>query len=69
MDEIATQAQELLRSNSYLYSCRLTVQVEDGFIVVRGKVPVYYYKQMSQEIILPIIGNARMKNLIEVVKT
>lgn len=69
MDEIATKVQKILQSNGYLYSYRLTASAEDGSIVVRGKVPIYYYKQMAQEVIRPIVADLSIKNLIEVVKT
>jgi hypothetical protein len=47
---------------------RLVVTVSDGEVVITGKVPSYYLKQLAQETIRPAIGHRRLLNRVEVCK-
>jgi hypothetical protein len=47
---------------------RLVVTVSEGEVVITGKVPSYYLKQLAQETLRPAIGHRRLLNRVEVCK-
>jgi osmotically-inducible protein OsmY len=66
IDAIAKTAEERLRSDGFLRSHKLTVTAEGNFVVIRGRVPSFYHKQMAQETIRGIVGMATIKNFVVV---
>jgi hypothetical protein len=46
---------------------RLVVTVNDSEVVITGRVPSFYFKQLAQETIRPAIGPRRLRNRVEVV--
>jgi hypothetical protein len=45
---------------------RLVVTVNDVEVVITGRVPSFYFKQLAQETIRPAIGPRRLRNRVEV---
>jgi hypothetical protein len=45
---------------------RLTVTATDAEVVITGRVPSYYFKQLAQEAVRPAAGGRRMVNRVEV---
>jgi hypothetical protein len=42
------------------------VTVSEGEVIITGRVPSYYLKQLAQETIRPTLGDRRLLNRIEV---
>jgi osmotically-inducible protein OsmY len=45
---------------------RLVVTVSDGEVVITGRVPSYYLKQLAQETVRPALGRRTLSNRVEV---
>lgn len=45
---------------------RLVVTVNDGEVVITGRVSSYYMKQLAQEALRPTLGGRRLLNRVEV---
>ncbi len=45
---------------------RLVVTVSEAEVVITGRVPSFYFKQLAQETIRPSIGLRRILNRVEV---
>ena len=45
---------------------RLVVTVSDGEVVITGRVPSYYLKQLAQETVRPVLGSRTLLNRVEV---
>ena len=45
---------------------RLVVTVSDAEVVITGRVPSFYFKQLAQETLKPTIGRRRILNRVEV---
>ena len=63
------QAQGALRESPFLALRDLEVHEADGALVLTGSVPSYYYKQLAQETVRPVVGRLGLVNHICVVKT
>ncbi len=61
-------AAEALRDNPLPLLRSLTVSESDQEVTISGSVSSYYYKQLAQEAVLPLLGQRRLNNLV-VVKT
>ncbi|HEX4590502.1 MAG TPA: BON domain-containing protein [Gemmataceae bacterium] len=59
-------AAEALRDCSLSFLRHLNVTENDQEIVLSGRVGSYYYKQLAQEAIMPVLGDRRLRNLIAV---
>jgi hypothetical protein len=57
---------EALTSSQLPHLRRLVVTVSEAEVVISGRVPSYYLKQMAQEIIRPSLGHRRLRNRVEV---
>jgi osmotically-inducible protein OsmY len=55
-----------LRSHPHLNRQNVFLENERDYVVVRGTVQTFFQKQMIQEAIRKVDGNAEIKNLIEV---
>ena len=42
------------------------VTVSAGEVVITGRVPSFYFKQLAQEAIRPALGRRRLRNRVEV---
>jgi hypothetical protein len=47
---------------------RLVVTVSEAEVVITGKVPSYYFKQLAQETLRPALGHRKLLNRVEVCK-
>jgi hypothetical protein len=47
---------------------KLSVEETETEVVIDGKVPSYYLKQLAQETLLPLLGNREMRNRVAVVR-
>jgi hypothetical protein len=45
---------------------RLVVTVSEVEVVITGRVPSYYFKQLAQEAVRPSLGQRRLLNRVEV---
>lgn len=45
---------------------RLVVTVRETEVIITGRVPSYYLKQLAQETIRPTLGERRLLNRVEV---
>ena len=45
---------------------RLVVTVSEGEVVITGRVPTYYLKQLAQETVRPALGARTLLNRVEV---
>jgi hypothetical protein len=59
-------AADTLRDCSLSFLRHLSVTENDEEIVLSGNVSSYYYKQLAQEAVMPVLGERRLKNLIVV---
>ncbi|HEY3789847.1 MAG TPA: BON domain-containing protein [Urbifossiella sp.] len=48
---------------------RLNVTVSDVEVLITGRVPSYYFKQLAQETLRPSIGRRRILNRVEVCRS
>ena len=57
-----------LRKSSYAPLRRVSGELRDGRIVLHGKLPNFYLKQLAQETVLPMLGGRRLHNKVTVVR-
>jgi hypothetical protein len=43
------------------------VEESDGTVTIAGQVPTYYFKQMAQETIMPLLDGRELINCVNVV--
>jgi hypothetical protein len=48
---------------------KLAVEETEGAVVLSGQVSSYYYKQLAQETILPLLGSRELRNRVAVERT
>lgn len=53
--------------SGYLFLRRLNVFVDDGMVVLRGKVATFYLKQVAQETVLATDGVSGIRNELDVI--
>ena len=69
MDQLAATMQEQLAAHPHTRCVRgLAVEVnkEEEELVLKGRSPDYYRKQLAQHFAMQIAGGVKIKNLIEV---
>jgi hypothetical protein len=47
---------------------KLSLEETDTLVVIHGKVPSYYYKQLAQETVMPLLGRRELRNRVAVVR-
>jgi hypothetical protein len=47
---------------------RLTVEETDIAIVISGRLPTYYLKQLAQEAVMPMLAGRQLLNHVQVVR-
>ena len=62
------RAGEALMLSSIPALRRLTVEEEPALLVLKGRLPSYYYKQLAQEAVLPFLGGRELVNQVVVVQ-
>lgn len=65
-DPAAPCPDQVLHQSPLAHLRRLVVTVNDDEVIISGKVPSYYLKQLAQETIRPTLGERRLLNRIEV---
>jgi hypothetical protein len=45
---------------------RLVVTTNEREVIITGRVPSYYFKQLAQETLRPTLGRRRLRNRVEV---
>ncbi len=60
------EAERLLRRSPYLILRNVCCEEQDGRLVLRGRVPCYYLKQIAQTTIVDAAGHCEIVNEIEV---
>ena len=63
---LVAEPSELLTSSPLPQLRRLVVTVSEGEVVITGRVPSFYFKQLAQETLRPSIGGRRILNRVEV---
>lgn len=61
-----SDAREALRKTGHGWLRRIVVLAEAEFIVIRGKVPSFYLKQMAQVTVMAVPGVELVRNELEV---
>jgi osmotically-inducible protein OsmY len=64
---LAEQIERALRANGYPALRAIDVSVEGPRVVLKGRVPSYYMKQMAQVVTLAVAGVQELCNQVEVV--
>ena len=45
---------------------KLSVEETEAIVLIKGKVPSYYLKQMAQETVMPVLGGRALVNRVTV---
>jgi hypothetical protein len=59
-------AAEAIRENPLPFLRSLSVSETEAEVTISGSVSSYYYKQLAQEAVLPVIAGRRLRNLVVV---
>jgi hypothetical protein len=65
---VATQAAHALSKSSHPALRHLSVEDNEGNLIISGKVSSYYLKQLAQETIMPCREGLRLVNRVDVEK-
>ena len=57
---------EILTTSPLPQLRRLVVTVSEAEVVITGRVPSFYFKQLAQETLRPSVGHRRILNRVEV---
>lgn len=58
----------LLKQSSVPALRLVTIQVQEDMIILSGRVPSYYLKQLAQEAVIPHLGQRVLENRITVLQ-
>ncbi len=62
----ASEPADALTASPHTHLRQLVVTVSEVEVVITGRVPSYYLKQMAQEAIRPSLGLRRLRNQVQV---
>ncbi|NLY01493.1 MAG: BON domain-containing protein [Rhodopirellula sp.] len=65
-DTLANHAKETLYQRDFRFSRCVTCESRDGVLVLRGRVPSYYLKQLAQATVADIGGIRQIDNRLDV---
>lgn len=65
-DSTPTCPDTVLNHSPLAHLRRLVVTVSEAEVIITGKVPSYYLKQLAQETVRPTLGERRLLNRVEV---
>lgn len=65
-EDVESKAQRLLAQSNYLALRRLRCEYHDGSLVLNGRVPTYYLKQVAQTIVRQLPGVRQIENRVDV---
>lgn len=57
---------DALTASPHTHLRQLVVTVSEAEVVITGRVPSYYLKQMAQEAVRPSLGCRRLRNHVQV---
>jgi osmotically-inducible protein OsmY len=63
---VQSEAQSLLEQSNYLALRRLRCEFQDGRLVLNGRVPTFYLKQVAQTIVRQLPAVRRIDNRVDV---
>jgi len=63
---LARSAADALRDSPLPHLRTLSVAESEDELTISGHVGSYYYKQLAQEAVLPMLGGRRLRNLVVV---
>ena len=63
---LAQEAERILGESGYVDLRRLRCDCQDGVISIRGRLPLFFLKQMAQTLVSQISGVRRVSNQIKV---
>lgn len=58
----------ILKQSSVPALRMVTIQVQEDMIILSGRVPTYYLKQLAQEAVIPHLGQRVLENRITVLQ-
>ncbi len=64
---LGEQAIQVLRDSPIPALRQLRVEETDSRLVLSGELPSYYYKQLAQETLLPLLAGRQLINQVQVV--
>jgi len=64
--DIAQQAEERLRGNSYLALRNISCEYREGVLTLRGRLPSYYLKQIAQNLVAELDSVHTLVNAIDI---
>lgn len=67
-DRIGQIAEERLRNSPYAALRTISCQCHDGVLILEGRLPTYYLKQVAQSVMFDLDGVLEIANSIEVVR-
>lgn len=65
-DDLRERIGRAFRESGYPRLRTLTVDVEGGMVVLRGRVPSYYFKQVAQTVAMNAVRPAAIRNDLDV---
>ena len=65
--KVTRAAQVRLQQSPHVILREVSCEFDQGVLVLRGRVPSFYYKQLAQEAIAHVEGVVQVVNKIEVV--
>ncbi len=65
--KLAAELAQRIRSESGGYVRELVVEIHADCVVLAGRAPSYYHKQLAQHAVLKHLGERQLQNRIEVV--
>ncbi len=63
---VTSQAQQLLEESNYLALRRLHCECHNGHLVLRGRVPTFYLKQVAQTLVRQLPQVRQIENRLDV---
>ena len=63
---LAASAAQIFRDSPLPQLRSIDVAESDEEVVLRGLVRSYHHKQLAQELVLPLLGERRLRNLVTV---
>jgi hypothetical protein len=66
--DISKQAEALLQSHSTLALRRISCECRNGRLILKGRVPSFYLKQVAQAALAALVGMVELENRLEVVQ-
>ena len=65
--EVVAAAKDRLQRTSYLSLRKVSCEYDDGVLLLRGRLPSFYHKQLAQEAVAELEGVTQVVNQTEVI--